>query len=105
MNELGSGFLEKVYERSMMVQFRLDGLQAMSQANIDVTYSGVAVGEYYADLLVENELIVEVKCASGIDDAHVAQVLNYLKATGKRLALIINFGQQKVQIKRVVNDF
>jgi GxxExxY protein len=100
-NELGSGFLEKVYENAMVHELGKQGIAAVQQAPIEVRYDGVQVGEYFADLFVQNRLIVELKAVKAIASEHSAQVLNYLKATGQRLALIINFGTPKVEVKRL----
>lgn len=101
-NELGPGFLAKVYENALHAELTLSGMRAVQQAAINVCYRGIVVDKYLADLLVESEVIVEIKCASGVDQSHIAQALNYLKATGKKLALILNFQKSKVEIKRVV---
>jgi GxxExxY protein len=104
-NELGCGFLEKVYENALFAELTMCGVIAVQQAAIHVKYRGARVGIYYADLLVEDELIVEIKCVSGIDDIHLAQVLNYLKATGHRRALILNFAKPKLEIRRVARNY
>ena len=100
---LGYGFLEKVYENAMMIEFRKLGLNAVQQQRIDVFYEGETVGEYFADLLVESKVIVELKAAHQIADEHEAQLLNYLKATKHEVGLILNFGP-KPQIARKVYD-
>ena len=104
-NSLGCGFLEKVYENAMTHELNKLGLQVSRQQPIKVYYDGVNVGDYFADLVVDNEIIIELKAVKIIDNIHLAQCLNYLKATGKRLGLLINFGQQRVEVKRVVNNF
>lgn len=101
-NEMGTGFLEKVYENAMVIELKHAGLKVQQQAPIIVRYRGFEVGEYFADLLVEDCVIVELKCCEGFDDAHVAQCLNYLKATGIKLCLLINFGKTRAEIKRLV---
>jgi GxxExxY protein len=101
-NELGTGFLEKVYENAMMVELTEAGLKVRQQVPITVRYHGFVVGEYFADLLVEDCIIIELKCCEGFDDAHLAQCLNYLKATGIKLCLLINFGKTRVEVKRLV---
>lgn len=101
-NDKGTGFLEKVYENCLRVELGLRGLKVEPQKKITIRYKGYVVGDYIADLIVEESVIVEVKHATGIDDAHVAQCLNYLKATGLKVCLIINFGKSKIEIKRVV---
>ena len=104
-NVLGAGFLEKVYERALLAELRMRGLQAESSVQIPVSYKDVPVGEYYADIVVEGKLIVELKCVDRFTDEHLAQCLNYLKATGFRLALLVNFQQPKVVWKRVAHNF
>lgn len=100
-NELGVGFLEVVYKNALFVELTRMGLKVEKEKKLIVRYQGVVVGEYYADLVVEECIIVEVKHASGIADGHLAQVLNYLKCTGLHLALIVNFGTPKAEWKRV----
>jgi GxxExxY protein len=101
-NTLGVGFLEKVYENALVHEIRKRGLRADQQVPIEVVYDGVLVGQYFAGILVESMVIIELKYAKNLDDSHMAQCINYLKATGKTLALLINFGASRVQIKRVV---
>ena len=104
-NTLGSGFLEKVYENALAHELRKAGVAAEQQHGIVVTYDGVIVGEYAADLLVEGCLLVELKAVKAFDDVHLAQCLNYLKATGLPLCLLLNFETPKLDIKRVVRNF
>jgi GxxExxY protein len=100
-NELGVGFLEKVYRNSIFVQLTRDGLKVEAEKKLIVQYRGAVVGEYFADLVVEGSLLIEVKHADSISDAHVAQTLNYLKITALHLALIVNFGKAKAEWRRV----
>lgn len=100
--ELGWGFLEKVYEVALAAELARRGVGVTSQAEIEVRYKGQPVGTYYADLLVENAVICELKSAQTIDAVHHAQLLNYLKATGIKVGLIINFGPKRVEVKRMV---
>ena len=100
-NVLGYGFLEKVYENAMYIELNKLGLQVVKQQHIKVHYSGEEVGEYFADLLVENLVIIELKAAGAIIEEHEHQLLNYLKATDKEVGLILNFGK-KPQFKRKV---
>ena len=95
-SKLGYGFLEKVYENALMVLFRREGIEAKQQAPITVYFEEEAVGNYYADILVEDKVILEIKSVENIIDAHIAQSLNYLKATGLRLAIILNFSKEKL---------
>lgn len=100
---LGYGFLEKVYENSLAIELRKLGLGVVQQAEIKVYYAGVVVGEYYADLLVADAVIVEIKAARALLAEHEAQLLNYLKATPYEVGLLLNFGL-KPEIKRKVYD-
>jgi len=101
-NILGSGFLEKVYENALLVELKSRGLKVKNQVPINVSYKGEVVGEYAADLLVEDKVIVELKTVENLDRAHEAQLLNYLKATGLQVGLLINFKHKKADIKRMV---
>jgi len=101
-NTLGVGFLEKVYENELAVELRKTALVAEQQKQILVKYDGVIVGDYCADILVNGRVILELKAAKLIDEIHKAQLLNYLKATGLRVGLILNFGTPKLGIKRMV---
>ena len=103
-NELGVGFLERVYENALALELRESGLQAQQQKPVQVAYRGTIVGDYVVDLLVEDKVVLELKHAKGISEAHLAQCLNYLKATGYELALVINFGNPRVQVKRVIRS-
>lgn len=100
---LGHGFLEKVYENSMMVALRSAGIFAEQQVPIKVVFEGVIVGDYFADILVEEKVILELKACDRITDIHKAQALNYLKATGIDLALILNFGAKNFEHHRLIN--
>ena len=97
---MGCGFLEKVYENALAHELRKNGLQVKQQEPITVTYDGVVVGDYFADLLVVDTIIVELKAAKDLSEAFAAQCLNYLKATGMPLCLLLNFGKPRVEIKR-----
>jgi len=103
-NTLGSGFLEKVYENALVYEIRKAGLTAGQQHPIPVMYDGVVVGDYAADIIVENEVLIELKSVKNLEDIHIAQCLNYLKATEMKLCLLINFGLSRIQIKRIVNN-
>jgi GxxExxY protein len=102
-NTLGCGFLEKVYENALLHELQKAGLKAEQQKPIAVHYDGVVVGDYYADLVVGDAVIVELKVVKAIEDVHAAQCLNYLKATGLNVCLLINFAHPCVEIKRLVN--
>jgi GxxExxY protein len=101
-NVLGVGFLEKVYERALVNELRARGIRAQTQVPFPVLYKGKCVGEYFADILIEDCLLVELKCCDGFSNEHLAQCLNYLKASGKNIALLVNFQKPKVEWKRVV---
>lgn len=101
-NTLGAGFLEKVYENALVHEIRKAGVQVKQQQAMVVRYDGVVVGEYTADLVVEGVALVELKAAKAIDPIHEAQLLNYLKATGLRVGLILNFGTPRLGIKRMM---
>jgi len=104
-NTLGCGFLEKVYENALFIEIRKTGLTAVKQHALQVFYHGEVVGDYFADLFVENEIIVELKTVGLITEIHQAQLMNYLIASNKRCGLIINFGKQRIEIKRMVNGY
>ena len=101
-NILGGGFLEKVYENAMAVELTSRGINVEAQKDIQVYYKGSLVGTYIAALLVKGDVIVELKSVEILTKVHEAQLLNYLKATGKQLGLLINFGKSKVEHKRFV---
>ena len=103
-NSLGSGFLEKVYENALAHELAKAGLHVVQQAAISVMYDGVIVGDYVADLLVENEILLELKAVKALDAIHMAQCMNYLKATGLTVCLLINFGTPRIEVKRIVNS-
>lgn len=102
-NNLGYGFLEKVYENAMMLAFKKENIPAVSQYAIKVFYEDEIVGEYFADILVDGKVIVEIKAARNLALENEAQLLNYLKATDKEVGLLLNFGP-KPEIKRKVFD-
>ncbi len=103
-NTLGAGFLEKVYENALVIELRTKGLHGEQQKSIRVHYGGEVVGDYIADLVVEESVLVELKAVKALDDVHLAQCLNYLKATGLKLCLLFNFGKPRIEIKRIVNE-
>jgi GxxExxY protein len=100
---LGVGFLEKVYERALLTELGLRGIRATPQATFAVTYKGRSVGEYFAYILVEDTLVVELKCAKRLADQDTAQCLNHLRASGATLCLLVNFQKPKVEWKRIVH--
>ena len=101
-NTLGVGFKEKVYENALAIELKNAGLTVEQQQPISVTYAGVVVGDFIADLLVDGRVIVELKAMREIDEFHQAQILNYLKAAGLKVGLILNFGTRKLGIKRMM---
>ncbi len=102
-NALGYGFLEAVYERALAIELEKLGLHVVPQARIQVSYAGQVVGDYFADLLVEEKVLIEVKAARHLGEEHEAQLLNYLKATRYEVGLLLNFGP-KPQLKRKAYD-
>jgi GxxExxY protein len=100
-NSLGSGFLEKVYENALSHEIYKTGLDVKQQQSLKVWYDGVLVGEYVADLIVEEKILVELKAVKALDEIHQAQCINYLRATGYRICLLINFGKPRVEVKRI----
>jgi len=105
ISALGTGFLEKVYENALSHEIRKVGLKALQQHPIKVMYDGVEVGEYVADILVDDQVVVELKAVRALDNIHRAQCLNYLKATGYRVCLLVNFGAPKLEVRRIVLDY
>ena len=100
--ELGFGFLEKVYENALMILLMENGIAAKQQFPIKVVFHGKIVGDYIADILVENQIILELKVQDKITDIHKAQTINYLRATNLRLAILLNFGKDRLEHERLV---
>ena len=98
---LRPGYLEKVYENALVYEMKKDGLQVETQVRLEVWYEDIVVGHFFADVVVEGVLLLELKMTDAIGDAHIAQALNYLTTTGLPLCLILNFGTSKLGIKRV----
>ena len=103
-NKMGFGFLESVYEKCLLIELHKSGLDTESQKPITVYYEGEIVGEFVADIIVNDAIIVELKSVRRIIKAHEVQLVNYLVATGKPVGLILNFGERKVEVKRKVKD-
>lgn len=101
-NRMGYGFLESVYEKCMLIELRKAGLKSEYQKPIIVHYDEEVVGQFVADIFVEDTIILELKSVKSIAKAHEVQLVNYLVATGKDVGLLINFGEQKVEVKRKV---
>jgi GxxExxY protein len=104
-NQLGAGFLEKIYERALVKELALRGIPAVPQVTYGVNYKGQPIGDYVADLVVDGRLLVELKCTQRLADEHMAQCINYLTASGLRLAVLINFQHPKVEWRRIVHGF
>ncbi|HBY08502.1 MAG TPA: GxxExxY protein [Chloroflexi bacterium] len=100
-NALGIGFVEKVYENAFAHELRKAGLDVRQQFPIKVNYDGIIVGEFFADLLVEENILIELKAVANLDSAHIAQALNYLRATGLETCLLINFGKPRIQVRNL----
>ncbi len=103
-NELGYGFIEKVYKNALAIELGETGLKCSCEVPLRVLYHGKVVGEYCADITVEDKIVVEAKAVSRLDSAHEVQLVNYLKATGLNIGLLINFGRS-VEVKRRVFGF
>jgi GxxExxY protein len=99
---LGAGFLEKIYENALMIELEERGLKATNQVPIKVKYKNKEVGEYFADIVVEDKVILELKVVESFEKIHEAQLLNYLKATGYKIGLLVNFTHPKATIKRFI---
>jgi GxxExxY protein len=104
-SKLGQGFLEKVYENALGLELRKAGLAVEHQRPVAVRYEGVIVGDYIPDLIVENQVVVEVKTVDFLERAHRSQAVNYLRATGLRVCLLLNFGQRRLEVRRLVMRF
>ena len=102
-NKLGCGFLEKVYENALCIELTKEGIPASQQHPVSVRYDDQIVGEFFADLLVQDSILVELKAASRLSNSHMAQCINYLKASGLKLCLLMNFANPRLEIKRIVN--
>jgi GxxExxY protein len=102
-NTLGAGFLGKAYERALVLELGLRGIKAATQVSFPVVYKGQRIGEYFADLLVEDALVLELKCVERFANEHTTQCLNYLKASGRKVCLLVNFQRPKVEWKRIVH--
>ncbi|OHB79416.1 MAG: GxxExxY protein [Planctomycetes bacterium RBG_16_55_9] len=103
-NKMGFGFLESVYEKCLLIELKKAGFQAESQKPIIVKYEDEVVGEFKADVVVNDTVILEIKSVRHIAQAHEVQLVNYLVATGKPVGLVLNFGEQRVEVKRKVRD-
>jgi GxxExxY protein len=104
-NGLGTGFLEKVYENALTYEMGKAGLKVERQVKLEVRYEKVIVGEFVVDLLVEGKILVEIKAVKTINNGEIAQCVNYLRAAGLSICLLINFGKAKIDVKRLVNNY
>lgn len=104
-NILGVGFLEKIYENALCLELTQAGLKVEQQKAIQVKYKNVIVGDYVADILVNNSVIIELKAQNNLDEAFQAQCINYLKATQLNVCLLLNFGKPRIEVKRIVFNF
>jgi GxxExxY protein len=100
---LGCGFLEKVYENALAVELRSQGLKVIQQNGITIRYKQEIVGEYFADLLIEDQIIVELKAVKTLDPVHEAQCINYLRASGVPLCLLLNFARPRLDVRRIIH--
>lgn len=103
-NQMGFGFLESIYEKCLMIELQNAGLRAESQVPIQVTYAEAVVGNFFADILVEDAIILELKSVKQLARAHEVQLVNYLTATKKEIGLLLNFSEAKVEVKRKIRD-
>ena len=104
-NTLGAGFLEKVYQRALLRELGLRGIQAAAQVSFAVSYQGQCIGEYYADILVEDVLVIELKCVERLAPEHTAQCINYLRVSGRSVCLLVNFQRPKAEWRRIVHGY
>lgn len=100
-NELGAGFLESVYEKAVLIALNEKGLKVVSQVPIEVCFRGQKVGHFFADLLIEDVVIVEIKAVKELSPEHQAQIINYLKASGIEIGLLVNFAKPKLEYRRL----
>src|SRR5262245_1640082 len=105
INELGAGFLEGVYEEALLIALRQKGIGVAQQVPLKVRFRGAIVGDFYADILVEEKVIIELKAVKALAPEHQAQLINYLKATGIEVGLLINSGRPKLEYRRLHNYF
>lgn len=104
-NELGAGFLESVYERALVIALEQKGLSVKTQASIAVNFRGLSVGQFYADILIEEKVIIELKAVSALLPEHKAQLINYLKSSNIEVGLLVNFGNSKLEYRRFNRKF
>jgi GxxExxY protein len=103
LNTLGPGFLEKIYENALAHELGKCGVKVVQQHGVEVHYDGIMMGHYAVDLLVGDAVVIELKATRALDDVHAAQCIHYLKATGLRLCLLLNFGKPRLEVRRFAN--
>jgi GxxExxY protein len=101
INELGAGFLESVYQNALNIALQEKGLSVKVEQPLAVTFHGQTVGQFYADMFVEDKVIIELKAVTALNEVHKAQLINYLKATGIEIGLLVNFGNPKLEFRRL----
>jgi len=101
-NTLGAGFLEKVYERAVVLELNERGMRAVAQPVLSIHYKGQLIGNYSPDIFVEDEILIELKCADALAKEHFAQCINYLRAADRKIALLVNFQRPKLEWRRVI---
>ena len=104
-NELGCGFLESVYKKALLIALSEKGLKAQSQIPLNVMFRGQVVGDFFPDIIVEDVVLLELKAVKALAPEHLAQVMNYLKATGIEVGFLVNFGNPKLEYRRFGNRF
>jgi GxxExxY protein len=101
-NTLGAGFLERLYSNALSIELRRGGQACIQEAQLKVTYRDTIVGDYIADIIVDNRVIIELKACGALDSSHSAQLMNYLRAAGIRVGLLLNFGRPKLEYRRFI---
>ncbi|MEA1987100.1 MAG: GxxExxY protein [Candidatus Marinimicrobia bacterium] len=102
-NRVGSGFPEKLYEKALMILFKKNGIQAQNQVHFNVIFEEENIGKFIADIVVENKIILELKSVKELNNVHKIQTINYLKATGMKLGILLNYGEEKLKSERLIN--
>jgi GxxExxY protein len=102
-NALGAGFLERVYSNALAIEMRTANLACVRHAPLEIKYKGAVVGDYTADMVVESRALLELKACASLDPSHSAQIMNYLRASGIKVGLLLNFGRPRLEYRRFVN--
>jgi len=102
-NRIGSGFPEKLYERALMILFKKNGIQAQNQVHFNVVFEEKNIGKFVTDIIVENKIILEIKSIKELNNIHKTQTINYLKASGLKLGILLNYGENKLKSERLIN--